>query len=103
MKLKIVILTISFLFCASAFAQSKKNVKKNKVKSITVTKTFTRDGKEITLKDSYEKYDSDANLLEEITYNDSGQVTLHESFQYNKNGDVTEEIHYKDETKVKKK
>ena len=47
-----------------SFAQSKKDIKRNKVKSITESRTFSKNGKEVTVKESFEKYDGNGNLME---------------------------------------
>ncbi len=95
-------LTILF-FSLNSFAQNKKDIKKNKVKSCEVSKTFTKDGKEITLKESFEKYDANGNIIENIQYEENGEIKSHESYIFNKDNDKTEEVHYDAEGKVKKK
>ena len=94
MKSNYLLLAIALLSWGTVFSQSKKDIKKNKVKTVSVSKTFTKDGKEITLKESFNKYDADGNMVEEINYDENGTVKGHQSFVYTKNGDKTEEAHY---------
>src|SRR5438045_3440377 len=106
MKARVLSLTLCFLFSvfSAAFAQSsKKAVKKNKIKSVAVTRTVIKDGKEITLKESFDKYDDHGNNIESIEYDDNGEVKKHESNVYNKNNDKTENIDYLSDGKMKKK
>ncbi|HNQ61324.1 MAG TPA: hypothetical protein PKJ62_02950 [Bacteroidia bacterium] len=85
------------------FSQSKKDIKKHKIKSVKVTMTTVKNGVEVTIPESFERYDSDSKLLEIIDYDKEGKVKMHESYVLNKNGDVTEQINYSPEGKVEKK
>ena len=86
-----------------SFAQSKKDIKKNKIKSVKVTMTTVKSGAEVTIPESVERYDANSNLLEVIDYDKEGKVKLHESYTLNKGGDVIEQINYTEDGKVNKK
>ncbi len=58
------------LFSLSAFSQSKKEIKKYKLKSTTVTVTDATSSK--TQKESFEKYDGNGNVIEEEEYSKEG-------------------------------
>src|ERR1043165_4154008 len=103
MKAKAILLFLFIALCGSSFAQSKKEVKKYKIKSCTETVTDYSDGKEKTRQDAYMKFDGNVNVLEEIEYNKDGTFKKKEAHKYNKNDDVTEEIIYDEKGHVKKK
>jgi hypothetical protein len=84
-------------------AQSKKEIKKFKIKSATVVVTENTDGKEKTRTDSYEKFDNSGNVTEEVEYNKDGTFRKKESHKYNKNNDATEDVVYDEKGNVKKK
>lgn len=88
----------------SVNAQGKKDIKKLKIKSATTTTIEIVDGKEKVLNDTYQRFDKEANVLEDVEYNKDG-VTFKkkESRKLNKNEDVTEEIIYDEKGNVKKK
>ena len=86
-----------------AFSQSKKDVKKNKIKSIKVTNVVTKDGKEQSMNESFQRFDASGEVTEEINYEDDGSFKSHFVYVFNKNGDKTEEVSYLADGKVKKK
>ncbi len=99
-------LVIFLLFAGlstQTYAQSKKDIKKNKIKSVKVTMTSVKNGLEVTVPESFERYDADSKLLEIIDYDKEGKVKMHESYTLNKNGDVIEQIEYTEDGKVAKK
>ena len=89
----IIILFISF-FVASAFAQSKKDMKKvNKfdVKSMTETITEMEDGKEITYKDTYTAFDKNGNVIEKDEYHKDGSLKYKSFAKYDGKGNKLED------------
>ena len=104
MKLKfaVAILFASFVVL-SVSAQSKKDLKKNKVKSVRETETTLVNGKELTADNSFYRYDSNNEVIEEIDYDSEGKVKMHNTYVYNKNGDKIEEVVYHSDGKIKKK
>ncbi|MBK5286155.1 MAG: hypothetical protein JJE25_12205, partial [Bacteroidia bacterium] len=80
------------IFCSSAFAQSKKELKKFNIKSCTVTVTAidSSTGKEKIFTDSYNAYDKNGKMTEEKEYDRNGNFRKHECHKYNKNGSETE-------------
>ena len=91
------------LLSVNVFSQSKKEVKKFKIKSSTTIVSESIDGKEKTRTDSYQKFDNSGNVLEEIEYNKDGSFKKKESHKYNKNNDNIEDVIYDEKGNVQKK
>jgi hypothetical protein len=86
------LLFINCLFMSVlVFGQSKKDVKKFGIKSITETLTTFVDGKALTINDSYQKFDKKGQLIEEMTYDRYGKVKHKRQMKYNNLGDKEEE------------
>ena len=64
MKNTLCFLFISVFFISVSIAQSKKEVKKFKIKSSTETLTETKDGKEKTFNESFQRFDKNGNVTE---------------------------------------
>src|SRR5436190_22161714 len=89
------VLFILFIFCSSAFAQSKKEVKKFNIKSCTVSVTaLDSAGKEKSFTESYNAYDKNGKVIDEKEFDRNGNFRKHQSHKYNKNGDETEWIEF---------
>ena len=104
MRIRLLLSSISLLclFSFYSVAQSKKNIKKNKVKSTSVTTTEDVKGSQQTFKDTYEEYDSDGNTIVDIEYNPDGTFKKKETYKFNKNGDVLEHVVYGTQGEIKK-
>lgn len=102
-RILFLIVLIVPVLCGTAFSQSKKDIKKNKIKSVKVTNTVIKDGKDQTLNESFQRFDASAEVIEEINYDDDGGIKSHFTYTLNKNGDKTEEISYQADGKIKKK
>jgi hypothetical protein len=91
-------LTISILhftlFTGSGFAQSKKDIRKNNVKTLTETITTFENGKETTRNDLIQKFDKKGQVIEETRYDKSGKFKEKVVTKYNNLDDKTEEIIY---------
>lgn len=75
------------------YAQSKKDIKKFHIKSLTVTVTEPGpDGHEQPRNESFEKFDNAANTIEQIEYTKTGAFKSRQTARYNKNNDKTEEV-----------
>ena len=59
---------------SSGFSQTKKEVKKLKIKSSVVTVTETIDGKEKTFTETSQKWDKNSNVIEDVEYNKNGTI-----------------------------
>ena len=94
MKTYITTLLLLITIISAGFSQSKKEIKKLKIKSSVVTVTETIDGKEKTFTESSQKWDKNSNVIEDIEYNKNGTFKKKESKKFNKNNDPTEEIIY---------
>jgi hypothetical protein len=84
-------------------AQSKKDIRENKIVSETSTISITENGKEIIYKDSFTVYDKQGNIIEQTDYNKEGGIKRKETNKYNANKDKTEEVVFdgKDKTTIK--
>lgn len=95
MKLKFIsafILINSFL--NYSLAQGKKDVKKNKIKSMTEFVTITENGKEISYKAYYVVFNKNADIIEEAEYNSNGTIKKAETTKYDVNNNKIEETHF---------
>jgi hypothetical protein len=92
MKYKIIILLL--LISILSFGQSKKEAKKNKIKSTTVSQTIYDNGNPVTYKDSYEEFDKNGNTLIKIEYKKDGTVKHKETARYDIYNNKIEETEY---------
>ena len=69
MSRKLFLISIIIFFNSFLYAQKKKDIKKNKIKSIVVTQT--ENGK--TLNDEKIIYNADGEIIEEIQYSKDGK------------------------------
>lgn len=88
------------LFLNYSFGQSKKDVKENKIKSVTEFVTFTENGKEITYKASYIAFNKKGEVIEETEFTKNGTIKKRETKKYDVNDNKTEETFF--ELKEKK-
>ncbi len=78
-------------FCSGdVLAQKKKEVKKHKIKAVSVYST--EGGKEY--RETYTKYDSNGNVIEDGEYKNDGSVIRKELNKYDKNNEQVEHIVY---------
>jgi hypothetical protein len=71
-----ILLFICLLVGLTAPCQSKKERKKNKIKSTTEWETSTVDGKTTTFKTSYEEFDKAGHSTLKVEYNPDGSVSV---------------------------
>lgn len=76
------------------FAQSKKEIKNNKIKSKTIEKTEQKDGQTYTYKDSYEEFDKNGNTILRIEYSKSGEIKKKSNYKFDSFGNLIEETKY---------
>lgn len=69
-------------------AQSKKDIKNNKVKSIT--EVIVKGDK--TYNDTFQSFNKNGNVLEEIKYDNSGKIKERVTYKYNKSNKKSEQI-----------
>ncbi len=79
------------LFALSVSAQSKKDIKNNKVKSITENITVVENGKTSNYKSQYTVYDKGGNVIERTEFMPDGTVKKKETFVFDKSGNKIEE------------
>lgn len=72
-------------------AQKKKEIKKNKIKSVTI---YSSDPTGKEFKESFMRYDGSGNVLEEAEFKSDGSVVKKELNKYNKASEKTEHIIY---------
>ncbi len=81
------------MYSISTFGQSKKekkDIKANKIKSVTENVTEFENGKEVTRKDSYTSYDKDANILLNEEFKKDGTLKHKEAYVYDSKGNKLE-------------
>lgn len=104
MKLKIIItFTLINSFLNYSLAQGKKDVKKNKMKSMTEFVTITENGKEITHKAYYVAFNKNADVIEETEYNNNGSKKKGETTKYDVNNNKTEETYFQQKERKNEK
>ena len=91
---------VLFLLLSSALiAQSKKEIKKNKITSVTVTEV--NGGK--TINDSKTVYDGEGEVTEKAEYSKDGSLKKTMKYKMNNLGDVVEEEEYDEKNVLKEK
>ncbi|CAN5853062.1 hypothetical protein BH11BAC7_BH11BAC7_23380 [soil metagenome] len=79
----LLLLSISFFAASSLFAQSKKQVRELKIKSMTETSVIYKDGKEVAnYKSEYTAFDKDGNTTSQVDYNADGSIKRKETNKY---------------------
>lgn len=73
------------------FAQGKKEIVKNKIKSITENVTLNENGKQVTYKESYIFYNNSGKVLEETNFNKDGSIRKKATYKYDTKKNKTEE------------
>jgi hypothetical protein len=85
---------ILLLLCFGGFqlsAQSKKEIRNAKVKSLTETITNFENGKEIVITDNIQKFDKNGNVIDEMKYDKAGKLESRIITKYNSEKDKLEE------------
>lgn len=80
-------------------AQSKKEIKKNKISSVTVTETSGSK----TINDSKTTYDENGEVIEKSEYNKDGVLKKTMKYKMNNLGDVIQEEEYDEKNTLKEK
>ena len=96
------ILTITVVFwCLGGFcvAQSKKDIRKNGVKSLTEMIINYHDGKESTHQDSYQKFNKNGDTVDETEFDKTGKIKKRVVTKYNSLNDKTEETTFDEKGK----
>jgi len=88
------IILLGLLIALSAPCQSKKERKKNKIRSTTEWETGTADGQSATFKVSYEEFDKGGRSILKVEYAPEGTVIYRSTAAYNSNGNKTEETEF---------
>jgi len=97
--LRIITSIFVIIYTLSIRAQSKKDIRNNKISSITSITSTYENGKEVNYKDSYIAYDKNGNIIEEIEYFINGSIKSKKTYKYNSDKNKIEEIEYDSKTK----
>jgi len=96
-------LIIMFLFFGLLVnAQSKKELKQNKIKQITTYNYITKLGKTYKIKDNYRVYNEKGYLVKEVEYNKDGKLKFVKKYYYNSDNDKIKEELFDNDNKLKK-
>jgi len=90
--MRITLFLSTVLLSSVLSAQSKKDVKTYKIKSVTENVTSYEGGKETTWKSEYRTFDKNGNTTEHSQFNPDGTVKQKELKKFNAKGEVIEEI-----------
>lgn len=96
---KVLIPILLICMSTSLIAQSKKDIKKNKIASVTVSEITA--GK--TISDSKTIYDSNGEVIEKSEYTKEGALKKTMKYKLNNLGDVVEEEEYDEKNSLKEK
>ncbi len=77
-----------------AFSQSGKEIKTNKIKSITTWQNDKDDSPAKVYKDTYEVFDKNGNTTTKIDYKKDGSIKSRQQFKFDKDNNKTEELEY---------
>lgn len=96
---KISLLILYIILSKTLNAQSKKDIRNNKIQTSTSIITTFDNGNEVSYKDNYTVYDKNGNIIEETEYFSNGTIKLKKSYKYNSDKNKTEETEYDGKTK----
>jgi hypothetical protein len=91
---RILIVIILLIAGFTAPCQTKKERKKNKIKSTTEWETAVTDGKTATYKVSFEEFDKDGRTITKVEYSPDGSVTFKSTVKYDGFGNKTAETEF---------
>lgn len=93
--LKEIMLFLAILLLANVCPALAQNIAKpEKVKSVTELTVATKGGKEVETKKSFQSFDAHGNVTEEIEYDDDGKVKDHAMYEYNATGQKVKETSF---------
>lgn len=84
---------VLFVICGAVNAQSKKEIKKHHIVTRTEFEQRFDDGN-IKVKESFRKFDTRGNLIEEIDYTKEGEVKDRKTYEFDENNNLVKEIKY---------
>lgn len=97
--MKTLIFCLAFLLSCSSIAQKKKELKKYKIRCITVTET--EGGK--TQNDSKEFYNASGEIVSEMNYDKQGNLKTMIQYKYINDKDLSEETRYDEHNSIVEK
>jgi hypothetical protein len=83
------------------FAQGSKEIKLNKIKSVTTWQSDTEEGSAELVKESYDEFDKNGNPVLEINYKKDGTVNHKKTTKYDRKQNKIEEIEYEGDFVIK--
>lgn len=83
-----------FIAVLAVNAQSKKEIKANKLKSTTVWQADNSSGTTVTYKDTYEEYDKEGHTTLHVEYKSDGTITKKQTAVYDSYGNKTEDTDF---------
>ena len=83
-------------------AQSKKELKENKIKQITTYNYVNKLGKTYKIKDNYRVYNEKGYLVKEVEYNKEGKLKFVKKYYYNSDSDKIKEELFDNTNKLEK-
>jgi hypothetical protein len=100
MKTTLGILCLLFLYFLAP-CQSTKDIRKNKIKSISIWQTPKENNSDSPVKESYEAFDKNGNTTLKVAYLADGSVDKKETTKYDKNQNKIEEFEYDGNNQVR--
>jgi len=102
---------LKYIFCFLFFcafmkvltAQDKKDVKKNKIKSVTEFVVLNENGKDVTFKGYYKAFDKNGKSIEETEFNRDGSIQKKDLTKYDKYNNKIEETNFKKQKTAEEK
>lgn len=98
-----IVVSCLFIGMVSLNAQSKKDIRENKIKSQTVLEIFIEEGYDQPVVEQKEIYNEDGDVIELIEYNKDSEVTRWEKYEYDEDGNVILQVFLDNKGKVEKK
>ncbi len=98
-RLPLIMLILAFLISANKLA-AQESPQTGKVKSVTEVAIENKGGKEIEITKSFRSYDEKGNLTEEIEYDDDGKVKNHSAIEYNEKQQKVKETTFLPDGKI---
>lgn len=84
------VILLLFLMSLVTYAQKKKEIRKYKIKSVTVTETENNK----TLNDGKTVFDANGETVEEMNYDKDGSLRSHHKYKLNAQGEIIEDTEY---------
>lgn len=94
------LLLLSLTFWGNCLAQAQTKPFPGKVKSVTEVVIENKNGKETERKKSFQAFDEQGNVIEEIEFDDDTKIKSHTTYEYNEQGMKVRETSFLPDGKV---